>query len=66
MIWRNGKQVTWCGHCKQLIEHEWSHKGRLRKYCSNKCRQAAYRERKRRREITALVSLMVADGDERF
>jgi hypothetical protein len=44
-----GGDLIWCPQCKQrqfLPEGYWTN-GRTRKYCSNACRQAAYRARRR-------------------
>ncbi|MEV6867461.1 sigma factor-like helix-turn-helix DNA-binding protein [Streptosporangium subroseum] len=43
--------IIWCGHCRerQFASHNPSTGGgRPRKYCSNRCRQAAYRTRRTR------------------
>jgi hypothetical protein len=48
---RGRDRIVWCSHCG---EHRFSSRslsstgGRPRKYCSNKCRQAAYRARRAR------------------
>jgi hypothetical protein len=42
------KGVSWCSQCREvpLMGHEISKGGRPRKYCSARCRQAAYQSRK--------------------
>lgn len=47
------KPITYrCAHCGKLVESTWT--TRRPKYCSKSCNQAAYRKRKRDRELAAL------------
>lgn len=47
------KPITYrCAHCGRLVHGTWT--TRKPKYCSKSCNQAAYRKRKRDRELAAL------------
>lgn len=46
-----------CRWCGIELSQQWSDRGWWRQWCSSKCRQAAYRRRKRRMRDTALALL---------
>ena len=49
----HAKPITYrCAHCGRLVHGSWT--TRKPKYCGKSCNQAAYRKRKRDRELAAL------------
>jgi len=54
--------LTWCSQCHKvslITENDISEGGRPRKYCSNACRQAAYRDRKSTMENTGQCAVQI-------
>jgi hypothetical protein len=43
-----GREVMTCAHCKKVVDASHDYARPERKYCSNRCRQAAFRERRKR------------------